>query len=101
VQFENNQLVTILKRQFEEVDVYDACGNLRGSVAPGIAARISSNGQFVGVGNSRRIRYVRPLGSAISCAALQNASRTTRRIRNDAGIVIAARPLVEHKPPSR
>jgi hypothetical protein len=101
VQFENKQLVTILERQAGEVDVYDACGNLRGRVAPGIAARISNNGQFVGVGNSRRIRYVRSLGSAISCGALQNASRTTRRIRNDAGIIIAARPLVEHKPASK
>ena len=83
MQFSREQLDAILRQQIAEVGVYDGQGFLRGNVRPLVATRIIAAGEYVGIGNKRRIRYIRPLGAAGSLAELSNASRTTRSIRGD------------------
>lgn len=98
MQFSGQQLGTILQQQGAEVAVYDAHGSFRGNVSPHAAVRIIAEREYVGIGNKRRIRYIRPLWGTMSPEALRNGSRTTRRIRNDHGVIIAPRLHVEHKP---
>jgi len=98
MQFSGQQLGAILNQQGAEVAVYDAHGSFRGNVGPHAAVRIIAEREYVGIGNKRRIRYIRPLWGAASLAALRNGSRTTCRVRNDDGVIIAPRPHVEHKP---
>ena len=50
---------------------------------------------FVGVGNRRRIRFLR---SRTSMFTLNVGSRTTRRLQGEAGLNLAHPLLREHKP---
>ena len=59
------------------------------------AVELAETGLYFGVGHRRRIRFLR---RANQTATLNSGSSTTRRIRNDAGLIIAVRPFVEHKP---
>jgi hypothetical protein len=97
MQFSGKQLDTILKQQSVEVAVYDGQGFLKGKVRPLAAMRLTERCEYVGIGNKRRIRYIRPLWGAGSLGDLNNASCTTCRIRNDLGVIIASRPHLEHK----
>lgn len=98
MQFSGEQLDAILKQQIVEVAVYDVQGFFRGNVRPLAATRIIAEREYVGIGNKRRIRYIRPLGAAGSLGDLNNGSRTTCRVRNDSGVIIAPRLHVEHRP---
>lgn len=98
MQFSGEQLNAILKQQTAEVAVYDGQGFLRGNVRPLAATRMIAEHEYVGIGSKRRIRYIRPLWAAGSLCDLNNGSRTTCRIRNDSGVIIAPRPYVEHRP---
>jgi hypothetical protein len=97
MQFSGEQLDAILKQQIVEVAVYDGQGFFRGNVRPLAATRMIAGRDYVGIGNKRRIRYIRPLWAAGSLSDLSNGSRTTCRVRNDSGIIIAPRPYVEHR----
>ena len=98
MQFAGGQLATILNAQNQEVEVYDSEGFLRGEVRPQIAVRIASRGNYVGVGNRRRIRYLRPLDGVFDIRRLHDASRTTRRVKNDRGQLISGPWFREHRP---
>jgi len=98
MQFAGGQLEEILNGQNQEVEVYDSDGFLRGQVRPRIAVRIASAGNYVGVGNRRRIHYLRPLNGAFDIRRLHDASRTTRRVRNDQDQFVGGPWVREHKP---
>jgi hypothetical protein len=98
MQFSGEQLSAILTQQNAEVAIYDGQGFFRGNVRASAAVRMIGEREFVGIGNKRRIRYLRPLWAASHLSDLNHASRTTCRIRNDGGVIIAPRPYVEHKP---
>ena len=51
---------------------------------------------FIGVGNRRRVKFIRPRTQVF---ALNTGSRTTRRLRSEGGINIAHPLIREHKPP--
>lgn len=101
MQFSGQQLEAILSTQDEEVEVYDSEGFLRGQVRPRVAVRITCAGNYVGIGNRRRIRYLRPLNAVFDLRRLHDASRTTRRVRNDLDQLVGGPWVREHKPVAR
>ena len=96
MQFDGDVLLTILKSQTEPVEVYDSGGFLRGDLAAVTAAGMSL-GAYVGVGNRRRIRYLRPLKAAGSVEDLQNGSRTTSRLSGENGVHLGGQWLRQHR----
>ena len=51
---------------------------------------------FIGVGNRRRIRFLRRRSQRFM---ISSGSRTTRRLRNAAGLMIAHPLIRDHRPP--
>src|SRR3990170_68722 len=98
MQFAGQQLEAILSVQDRAVAVYDSDGFLRDEVRPKTAVRIAAAGNYVGIGNRRRIRYLRPLNGTFDLRRLHDASRTTRRVTNDEGQLIGGPWFREHKP---
>jgi hypothetical protein len=96
VQFEGTKLLDLIATTATPIEILDETGNLRGSLDQKTAAWLARNGRYVGVGNIRRIRHLRPLGSVVDPRRLSAASRMTRRIRNDAGVIISAPWIREH-----
>lgn len=91
-----DSLRNILRGQVEKPELRDASGRLVRQISVRDALLIAESGRYAGVGNGRRIRYLRPLVSPAS--VLGNAgSRTTRRPRID-GILYAPAWVREHKP---
>ena len=77
MQFSGEQLDAILKQQIVEVAVYDVQRFFRGNVRQLAPTCIIAEREYVGIGNKRRIRYIRALWGAGSLADLNNGSRTT------------------------
>ena len=101
MQFEGHDLCAKLEAQPEPVDVYLPNGAKAAKVPARDTLVLAKSGAYVGVGNVGRVRYLRPLAGLVSASSVHNGSRTTQRIRNDAGVIIAAKPFVEHKPVPR
>ena len=78
MQFDGTVLEQVLAGQREEVGVYDCDSFLRGLVQPWQALDMARGGRYVGIGNRRRIRVIRPLDGAT--AKLGDASRFVRRV---------------------
>jgi hypothetical protein len=99
MQFEGSVLLEILNRQIEPVEVYDSGGVLQPrKLAPKTAARMS--GLYFGVGNRRRVRYLRPVNGAGSVKDLNNGSHTTMRLRGPGRSLLGGKWLREHRPVS-
>ena len=96
MQFEGDSLRAMLASQAELVDVYLPDNSKAVRVPPRETLFLAKSGAYVGVGNIGRIRYLRPLVGLVS--PLHSGSRTTQRIRNEANVIIAPKPFVEHKP---
>lgn len=92
------QLMLVLGRQQERVEVRDARSFPIGTVGPAQAARLVQGRNFAGIGNLRRIRYIRPADCGITIGILHGASRTMQRVKNDSGVIIAPDYVLEHKP---
>jgi len=65
-------------------------------LSPSEALRKAVSGLYVGIGSPSRIRHLR---RAEECSPIRPlaASCFTRRVRNDAGVIVAARKILEHK----
>ena len=96
MQFYGDELKKILGGQDKSVEVYDSGGFLRGEFSSSVAARMMLQG-YVGVGNRRRIRYLRPLNTAHELSDLRNGSRTTKRAKGDSGQFLGGHTLREHR----
>lgn len=97
MQFIGNQLKNILEQQQREVAVYDSRSYPRGSVKPATALRLLDLGSYVGIGNPKRIRAIRPLNGNMTIGQIHQASHTTVRPRNDRGVLFAPDWVVEHR----
>lgn len=97
MQLEAREAVQILQGQDCAVEVKDDGGFVRGTITPASAAFKIEAGTHVGVGNRRRVRFIRPLGSTMTLAALRNASRTVRRVTGAQHQIIAPHWVVEHR----
>lgn len=97
MQLEAREAVQILQGQACAVEVKDDGGFVRGTVSPATAAFKIEAGTHVGVGNRKRIRFIRPLGSTMTLAALRNGSRTVRRITGSLNQIIAPHWVIEHR----
>ncbi|MEO8593670.1 MAG: hypothetical protein ABI759_10125 [Candidatus Solibacter sp.] len=97
MQFIGNQLKSILERQQREVEVYDSRSYPRGTVKPTTALRLLELGSYVGIGNPKRIRAIRPLDGNMTIGQLHQASHTTVRPRDARGVIFAPDWVVEHR----
>ncbi len=97
MQLETREAVQILQGQVCAVEVKDDGGFVRCKVSPAAAALNLESGNYVAIGNRKRIRFIRPLGSNMTLAALRNGSRTVRRITGAQGQIIAPHWVVEHR----
>jgi hypothetical protein len=94
MQFKGVELAAILESQAEPVGVFDDSGLFREDAEPAIALKIACDGQFVGIGHRKRIRYIRPASTRLGCSG---GGQTTRRIVNDAGVIISAPKIREFR----
>jgi hypothetical protein len=65
------------------------------AVQSATALDLVSAGEYVRIGNNRRIRAIRPLNT---CVGWSGGNHTTRRVRNDQGVIVSAPLIREHKP---
>ena len=92
MQFDGDTLRGILEGQACDLDIHDANGFPRGKKLPAqIVLKYAELGLYVGVGNRKRIRYIRPRASV---TLLNEGSRTTVRLR--AGDVPVPPMIREH-----
>jgi hypothetical protein len=89
-----------LQRQQHAVAIYNLNSFVRGTVSPATALRILKDEKYVGIGNNKRIRALRPLAENMSIAQLHQASRTTQRPRGMGGELIAPNWVVKRFPAS-
>jgi hypothetical protein len=95
VHITGDQLKAILKQQRESVELRNRHSRPLTHFTPAQALRLVQAGAFVGVGNMRRIRYIRP---DVPVPVGHRGRYSTRRIRNDEGVIIAPDFHLEHKP---
>ncbi len=91
MEFSGPQLSAILERQAPAVAVFNLAGVCTGEVAPGMAAKIATEGRYVGIGHKKRIRYIRP-----AQCGLWHGHRTTERLRGEGGQIIAPPWIQKH-----
>jgi hypothetical protein len=87
MQFEGSALTAILTSQYETVSIHNRFGYAERDVQPMKALWFTEHGSWVGIGNRRRIRYLRPRTTLFRLSA---GSQTTERVRNDWGVIIGA-----------
>lgn len=97
MQVAGDQLRKILEQQEQDVMVYDSRSFSRGSVRPTVALKLIGAASYVGIGNGRRIRALRPLNGNMTIEQLHQASRLIRRPRNERGVLFAPDWVVEHR----
>ncbi len=61
MEFWREALRTVLREQAEPVGVFDANGKKKRNVSAEYAAKHYATDEFVGVGNRRRIRFIKPV----------------------------------------
>ncbi len=96
MQFEGDALAAILAQQVEAVDIHDQNCYSRGAIPAALALRMVESDIYFGVGNRRRIRYLRPCTK--SGRDWCGGSQTTRRMKDTAGVIFSAPLIREHKP---
>jgi hypothetical protein len=92
MQFEGDQLISILRQQVHEVQIRNQASYRVGTVSKDRAMQIAQAGNFVGIGHAKRILYLRPMEPEFHLH--QN---TVRRIRNERGEIVAPKLHVEHR----
>jgi hypothetical protein len=92
--FEGQRLREIISRTSNEIELRNEHGRCCRFLSSAEALVLDLD-LFVGIGNRRRIRFLR---SRTQKFAVNAGSRTTHRLKNEAGVNIA-HPLVrEHRP---
>jgi hypothetical protein len=91
--FEGRELRDLINRTSSEIELLDAYGRCYQLVSRTAALALDLD-QWIGIGNRRRIRFLRPRTKTFS---LNAGSRTTRRLKGPGELNIA-HPLVrEHR----
>ena len=96
MQFDGDALAGILAQQKQDVALRDANGYTCGDIPAALALRMVEHDLYFGIGNRRRIRYLRPC--AQSRRDWCGGSHTTRRMKDASGVVFSAPLIREHKP---
>jgi len=98
MQFDGRRLSAILSHQPEPVDVFDHRSSPVATVSAEQALGLCAGGAtYVGIGNKRRIRYIRRLSGALPPDWMLRVANTVQRIRDANGKIIAPRPHIEHR----
>jgi hypothetical protein len=92
--FEGQELRDIISRTSNEIELRSEYGRCCRILSMAEALALDSD-LFIGIGNRRRIRFLRPRTQKHS---MNSGSRTTQRIRDDAGSNIAHPLIREHRP---
>jgi hypothetical protein len=87
MEFSGIELESVLQNQTRAVEVYRADGTFQGQIEAGAALKLACAGGFIGVGNGRRIRRIKPTGSGV-CLFHWRGGSNTQVMRNDAGAII-------------
>jgi hypothetical protein len=92
--FTGADLSNVLARSGDEIELRNEYGRHCRVLSHGEALALDSD-LFVGVGNVRRIRFLRP---RIFRTILNAGSHTTQRIKDRSGKIIAPPLIREHRP---
>ena len=94
MQFSGPELEGILSRQESAVAIYDEDSYYVDIVQPQVALREAKRVTCFGVGNRKRIRYLRRSRQQYQ---LHDGSRVTRRLRGEVGPLGDQRRMREHR----
>ena len=92
--FTGPPLSEVLKRSGDEIELRNEHGRCCRVVSRDVALALDPD-LFVGIGNLRRIRFLRP---RVSASVLNAGSRTTQRLKGQSGANIAPPQIREHRP---
>lgn len=92
--FTGPQLLEVLARSGNEIELRNQYGRCLRVLSRDEALALDPN-LFAGVGNLRRIRFLRPLEFR---AILNAGSQTTQRVKDGSGVNIAHPLIKEHRP---
>lgn len=93
--FDGQELREVLGRSGDGIEIRNEYGRCHRVVSRGQALALDLD-LFVGIGNRRRIRFLRPRTQR---SAINAGSRTTQRLKNAAGMNIAGPLMREHRQP--
>ena len=98
MQFDGEDLRGMLNQQADLVAIHDRSGRPRGeAIEPLLAIKSMNLELYVGVGNRRRIRYLRPVAD-VARHQWCGGSHTTERRRDDWGVITGApKSGLQHK----
>ena len=91
--FHGQQLKEVLSRTETPIELKDGNGRTVRKISPALARRLDT-GLFIGIGNLRRIRGMRPCTEQVG---LNAGSRTTQRLKDAAGFNLAHPLIREHR----
>ncbi len=91
--FDGQELRDVISRTLNEIELRNEYGRCHRVLTSGEALNLDLN-LFIGVGNRRRIRFIR---SRTQKFAVNAGSRTTQRLKGEAEINIAHPLLREHR----
>jgi hypothetical protein len=92
--FERQELRDVIARTMNVIELRNEHGRCVRLMSREDAAVLDLD-LFIGIGNLRRIRFLRPRTQRHT---INSGSRTTQRVKNDAGTNIAHPLIREHKP---
>ena len=93
--FDGQELREVLRRSGDGIEIRNEYGRCHRLVSNGEALELDLD-LFIGIGNRRRIRYLRPRTQK---SAINAGSRTTQRLKGAGGINIAHPLMREHRQP--
>jgi hypothetical protein len=92
--FEGLELREMISRTSNAIALRNVYGRCCRMLSPGEALALDTD-LFMGIGNRRRIRFLR---SRTQKFAVRAGSQTTQRLKSDAGVNIAHPLIREHRP---
>lgn len=95
--FEGHELRDVISRTLNEIELRNEYGRCHRVLTSAEALNLDLN-LFIGVGNRRRIRFIR---SRTQTFALNAGSQTTKRLKGEGEINISHPLLREHRPTLR
>lgn len=92
--FQDRELRELIIRTANDIELRNVYGRLCRMLSPMEALELDLD-VFIGIGNRRRLRFLRPRTQVF---VLNKGSRTTRRLKSDVGRNIAHPLIREHRP---
>ena len=93
--FDGQELQEVLGRSGDGIEIRNEYGRCHRVLSRGEALALDLD-LFVGIGNRRRIRFLRPRTQR---SVINAGSRTTQRLRDESGLNIAHPLIREHRRP--